>query len=381
MGLAVVFFFGLAIFFIFCAVINQNEKENERICAEYYERQQRILKAEENSNVFWTKLEQLNSQYKFSSIKDSYDLFYSGQIRFEKKTNTTHLFYSDEKRKAYLVGRIYAYYDWFSIFIRKTNENIKKYYEYETKVKKLYNQYYPNPNERSNELLNIKMLKEPSFPSIHFIVRKGTYLGYGKTQYENRDFWYNLSDLYEMVLEKKGKSNFIKEERAKMSDSLRYTVLSRDKFCCVLCGKSRNDGIKLEVDHIIPVSKGGKTELSNLQTLCERCNRGKSDRVSDTSKDVVEKYTDTNKYILKKKVELDEMSLKKICVGTCVKILAQDTGEKEEYMIVNDSSKMSEGQISFKSPLGQALMYHRVGDIVTINSPDGMYKVEILNVK
>ena len=35
----------------------------------------------------------------------------------------------------------------------------------------------------------------------------------------------------------------------------------------------------LEIDHIIPVSKGGLTEESNLQTLCWKCNRSKSDKI------------------------------------------------------------------------------------------------------
>ena len=46
-----------------------------------------------------------------------------------------------------------------------------------------------------------------------------------------------------------------------------------------LCGASANDGVKLEVDHIVPVSKGGKSTMDNLQTLCERCNRGKRDKL------------------------------------------------------------------------------------------------------
>ncbi len=71
----------------------------------------------------------------------------------------------------------------------------------------------------------------------------------------------------------------IKVERAKLSDSLRYDVLKRDGFKCQICGSSASDGVKLHVDHIIPVSKGGKTELKNLRTLCDRCNMGKSDKI------------------------------------------------------------------------------------------------------
>lgn len=69
------------------------------------------------------------------------------------------------------------------------------------------------------------------------------------------------------------------DERAKMSDSLRYDVLKRDGFRCRICGATAQDGVKLHVDHIIPISKGGKTEMHNLQTLCEKCNLGKSNKL------------------------------------------------------------------------------------------------------
>ena len=67
-------------------------------------------------------------------------------------------------------------------------------------------------------------------------------------------------------------------ERAKMSDKLRYEILTRDGHRCTICGATAADGAKLHVDHIIPVSKGGKTEYNNLRTLCDRCNLGKGAR-------------------------------------------------------------------------------------------------------
>ena len=75
---------------------------------------------------------------------------------------------------------------------------------------------------------------------------------------------------------------FVAEQRRLMTDSLRYDVLRRDGFRCQLCGATADDGYKLHVDHIIPVSKGGKTELSNLRTLCERCNMGKSNKIESS---------------------------------------------------------------------------------------------------
>ena len=67
-------------------------------------------------------------------------------------------------------------------------------------------------------------------------------------------------------------------ERSKMSESLRYDILKRDGFRCTICGASSRDGVKLHVDHIIPISKGGRSEEANLRTLCSRCNLGKKDK-------------------------------------------------------------------------------------------------------
>lgn len=59
--------------------------------------------------------------------------------------------------------------------------------------------------------------------------------------------------------------------------SVRVSVLKRDNFKCVFCGRSSKQ-VSLEVDHIIPFSKGGSNDLNNLQTLCFSCNRGKGAR-------------------------------------------------------------------------------------------------------
>jgi len=62
-----------------------------------------------------------------------------------------------------------------------------------------------------------------------------------------------------------------------ISDKLRYRVLARDRFKCVLCGRSpaSEAGVKLHIDHIVPFSKGGKTVIENLRSTCNKCNWGK----------------------------------------------------------------------------------------------------------
>ena len=60
---------------------------------------------------------------------------------------------------------------------------------------------------------------------------------------------------------------------------LRFRVLQRDNFKCCACGASpaKDSSVELHVDHIMPWAKGGETVLENLQTLCSKCNLGKSD--------------------------------------------------------------------------------------------------------
>jgi 5-methylcytosine-specific restriction endonuclease McrA len=69
-----------------------------------------------------------------------------------------------------------------------------------------------------------------------------------------------------------------KNQRRLMTRALREQIMERDDYTCQICGKYMPDQVGLQIDHIIPVSKGGKTVPSNLQVLCSRCNGRKGDR-------------------------------------------------------------------------------------------------------
>jgi hypothetical protein len=73
--------------------------------------------------------------------------------------------------------------------------------------------------------------------------------------------------------------NNINTHRTKrnITKKMRFLVLQRDYFKCKICGRSPSTDPKtnLHIDHILPWSKGGETELDNLQTLCSECNIGK----------------------------------------------------------------------------------------------------------
>lgn len=89
---------------------------------------------------------------------------------------------------------------------------------------------------------------------------------------------------WESILRKtQNKSNktFAQEQRALVTPKIRFEVLKRDNFTCQYCG-AHGEGVVLEVDHIIPISKGGTSDMGNLSTACFDCNRGKgSDLVTD----------------------------------------------------------------------------------------------------
>jgi len=74
------------------------------------------------------------------------------------------------------------------------------------------------------------------------------------------------------------------EDRRDIRLGLRFAILQRDRFRCVACGSSpaTHPGCVLHVDHILlPFSKGGKTLMDNLRTLCADCNVGRGNRFQD----------------------------------------------------------------------------------------------------
>lgn len=57
----------------------------------------------------------------------------------------------------------------------------------------------------------------------------------------------------------------------------RINIYGRDKYNCQYCGVKKLID-ELTYDHVVPRSKGGKTEWANITTCCESCNRKKADR-------------------------------------------------------------------------------------------------------
>lgn len=89
-----------------------------------------------------------------------------------------------------------------------------------------------------------------------------------------------LKDGSYVLNSKKRKSG---KERGIIDAKTRYRILQRDHSICQRCGKTTKDGVKLVIDHKIPVEMGGETVDENLWVLCEECNLGKKHWFSDAN--------------------------------------------------------------------------------------------------
>ena len=90
-------------------------------------------------------------------------------------------------------------------------------------------------------------------------------------------------------------------ERQSISLKTRFEIFKRDNFTCRYCGRHAPD-VELEVDHVVPVAKGGTNEFFNLVTSCYECNHGKSNRL--LSDDQVTREHAKN--LIEESVRLDE---------------------------------------------------------------------------
>lgn len=119
----------------------------------------------------------------------------------------------------------------------------------------------------------------------HYIKDKGLTKNITRYTFESRWVWSKFKELMfryqqnHITIDDVIKAKKSKEIDDPVSKGDRYKVLKRDNFTCVLCGKTAENGGRLDVfhaDHIIHRSRGGSsTDLNNLRTLCMECNLGR----------------------------------------------------------------------------------------------------------
>ena len=226
-------------------------------------------------------LEWLNSTYDFNeNIKDIYELYWDvdAKPKFDR-------FDFDKNFMEEISKRISAY----QYLLTLANNNLQLFGKYQNDLKYLPDyaaadaEYIKGiSGNRYNQLEEEAVVLEILEPVTN--IQYKCYVSYTSPQGRNSYTDYaiynskDISGLIKKILENEKRRESRDYQRSLMTDSLRYDVLKRDGFRCVICGRTAEDGVKLHVDHIKPVSKGGKTEYENLRTLCDQCNFGKSNK-------------------------------------------------------------------------------------------------------
>ena len=160
----------------------------------------------------------------------------------------------------------------------KTNcqDRIKK-----SKLKKLRQQQFEKVIDDENMFCFKLIRKQTRYKQVNYI--KSAYTVYVTTAQYN----YNLKAIQQKY-DALADIDFVctiseyysKEQRKRMTSELRKEIALRDNYTCQCCGKYMPDGVGLHIDHIIPISKGGKSIPSNLQVLCSKCNGKKSSKLN-----------------------------------------------------------------------------------------------------
>lgn len=80
-------------------------------------------------------------------------------------------------------------------------------------------------------------------------------------------------------------------------------------------------------------------------------------------------------------VEISKGEADKIVFGVTVTLLDMESGQEKRYTLVGEEeADLDKGSISVQSPIGRALIGHRVGDIVEIHRPAGMIEYEVQSI-
>ena len=198
-----------------------------------------------------------------SNLEDQFQMLF-GSRKLQRTYNCSRKLASNFDYDEYRINYLEKYFDF--IVNDETIGHLNSIYILLKKLNKLV-ENNPNWERYKNEVL-------PTF-SMYYESPAGR--NWYRSEFEFNT--YTVKELAGKVRKILSKQSSKKAQRSKMTKELRVAILRRDNWTCQICGNSKfkEPNLLLEVDHIIPIAKGGKTEPNNLQTLCWKCNRKKSD--------------------------------------------------------------------------------------------------------
>lgn len=140
--------------------------------------------------------------------------------------------------------------------------------------------------------------------------------------------------------------------------------------------------LKAELDNLINVRRP-----ENIQSIKEARSLGDLSENADydaakNEQAQIEGRIKTIEKMLENVSVITDVPKDVVGLGSTVSIEYVDDDDEEEYKIVGvQEADPFQSRISNESPIAQAIMNHKVGDVVTVESPNGSYEIKITKIK
>ena len=142
------------------------------------------------------------------------------------------------------------------------------------------------------------------------------------------------------------------------------------------------DELKKELDDLINVQRPENIQaIKEARSLGDLSENAEYDAARNEQAQIEARIKQLEKMLENVSI-IEDVATDKVSIGNTVSIKYVDDDEEDEYKIVgSQEADPFESKISNESPIAQALFDHKVGDIVTVDSPNGNYEVEIIDIK
>jgi transcription elongation factor GreA len=148
--------------------------------------------------------------------------------------------------------------------------------------------------------------------------------------------------------------------------------------------KEGYDKLKQELDHIMKVERA-----KNIRDIEEaRMHGDLSENAEYHAAKERQGHLDAKKRELEHKlahsqiIDISKLSNEKVVFGTTVTLADTESGDIKKYTLIGqEEADLKKGKISIQSPVGKALIGHKVGDVVTIKTPTKTVEYEIQEIQ
>ena len=140
--------------------------------------------------------------------------------------------------------------------------------------------------------------------------------------------------------------------------------------------------LKNELDNLINVKRPENIKaIKDARALGDLSENAEYDAARNEQAEIEARIKQIEKMLENVSI-ITESNTDEVGLGSTVSIKYVEDDDTDEYKIVgSQEADPFESKISNESPIAQALLSHKVGDVVTVDSPNGNYDVEIIEIK